>query len=145
MCKNFLTNIAKPTIIRLIDCKETINKFFGRKNNMSEVTTGSSGYPETIVTRMIEEYQKAPNRDTVENLADLFDKPVRGVIAKLVQAGVYIKQTRATKSKGETVRKVDIVSAIQERTGMEVPSLEKASKQDLEKLEEFLRKYVQMV
>ena len=112
---------------------------------MSEVTTGSSGYPETIVTRMIEEYQKAPNRDTVENLADLFDKPVRGVIAKLVQAGVYVKQTRATKSKGETVRKVDIVSAIQERTGMEVPSLEKASKQDLEKLEEFLRKYVQVV
>ncbi|HCX15205.1 MAG TPA: hypothetical protein DGZ24_07805, partial [Rhodospirillaceae bacterium] len=98
MCKNFLTNIAKPTIIRLIDCKETINKFFGRKNNMSEVTTGSSGYPETIVTRMIEEYQKAPNRDTVENLADLFDKPVRGVIAKLVQAGVYIKQTRPTNS-----------------------------------------------
>ena len=106
---------------------------------MSEVTTGSSNYPETIVARMVEDYQKAPNRDTVEDLADLFDKPVRGVIAKLVQAGVYVKQTRATQSKGNVVRKADIVSAIQERIGMEVPSLEKASKQDLEKLEEFLR------
>jgi len=139
MYKNFLTNITETIIIRLIDCKETNNKFFGRKNNMSEVTTGSSNYPETIVARMIEEYQKAPNRDTVEDLADLFDKPVRGVIAKLVQAGVYVKQTRATQSKGNVVRKADIVSAIQERIGMEVPSLEKASKQDLEKLEEFLR------
>ena len=104
----------------------------------SPVSGAIAGYPEPIVARMIEEYQKAPNRDPVEDLAFEYDKPVRGVIAKLVQAGVYIPQARPTKSNGNVVRKADIVSNIIERTGTQMPSLEKASKQDLEKLWAFI-------
>ena len=98
----------------------------------------TSGYPERVVSLMVEEYQKAPNRDTVEELASEYNKPVRGVIAKLVHAGVYVKQVRPTKSNDNVVRKADIVTAIEEQTGVEMPSLGKASKQDLEKLSEIL-------
>lgn len=106
--------------------------------SQSTVSNAIAGYPEPVVVQMVEEYQKAPNRDTVENLASQYDKPVRGVIAKLVQAGVYVKQARPTKSNGNVVRKADIVSNIVERMGTEMPSLEKASKQDLEKLWAFI-------
>ena len=106
----------------------------------SPVSGAIAGYPEPIVARMIEEYQKAPNRETVEDLAFEYDKPVRGVIAKLVQAGVYVMQARPTKSNGNGVRKADIVNEISKFTGSEMPSLEKASKQDLEKLWAYIQK-----
>jgi len=124
--------------------KESLKKFFGRKNMSQSNPIATSGYPERVVNLMVEEYQKSPNRDTVEELASEYNKPVRGVIAKLVHAGVYVKQARPTKSNDNVLRKADIVAAIEKQSGVEMPSLEKASKQDLEKLAEIL-KYVNIV
>ena len=48
--------------------------------------------------------------------------------------GVYKAQARMTKTGAPVIRKEEIVAQIQEQVGIEVPTLSKATKQDLQKL-----------
>ena len=45
-------------------------------------------YTEEQVKQMIEEYSAKPNRETVENLADMFDKSIKSIIGKLSREAV---------------------------------------------------------
>ena len=110
------------------------NIFFGRKNKMSNDKTAANterNYSDEMVARMMEVYSATPTRDTAEELATEFDKPVRSVIAKLSNLGIYKAQARVTKSGAPVVRKEDIVAQIQATVGVSVPTLAKATKQDL--------------
>lgn len=91
-------------------------------------------YTDEMVARMTSVYEANPTRATAEDLAVEFDKPVRSVIAKLSNLGVYKAQARMTKTGAPVVRKEEIVAQIQEQVGIEVPTLSKATKQDLQKL-----------
>ena len=71
-------------------------------------------------------------------LAEQFEKSTRSVIAKLSQLGVYQAPPRTTKSGDPIVRKADLVSQIEESTGMELPSFSKATKADLQRLVDYL-------
>ena len=88
-------------------------------------------YSDEMVARMMEVYSATPTRETAEELAVEFEKPVRSVIAKLSNLGIYKAQARVTKSGAPVVRKEDIVAQIQATVGVEVPTLAKATKQDL--------------
>ena len=66
--------------------KKLKNKIFGRKT--METRTGNSNYSDEMVDIIINTYESAPTRETVEELAAEFDRPVRGIIAKLSQNGV---------------------------------------------------------
>jgi phage terminase large subunit-like protein len=110
------------------------NIFFGRKNKMTNdktVVNAERNYSDEMVARMMEVYSATPTRETAEELATEFDKPVRSVIAKLSNLGIYKAQARVTKSGAPVVRKEDIVAQIQATVGVEVPTLAKATKQDL--------------
>ena len=48
--------------------------------------------------------------------------------------GIYKAQARVTKSGAPVIRKEDIVAQIQATVGVEVPTLAKATKQDLQTL-----------
>ena len=48
-------------------------------------------YTEEQVKQMIDEYNAKPDRETVENLADMFDKSIKSIIGKLSREGVYKK------------------------------------------------------
>jgi hypothetical protein len=103
---------------------------FGR--NSMAAADNNVNYSDEMVNIMVEQYNEAPTRETVEALAARFNKPVRSIIAKLSREGVYKPVARATKQGTPVVRKEELVAQIQANMGIEVPSLAKATKGDLE-------------
>ncbi len=96
-------------------------------------------YTEDQTKHIIEAYQRSPNRDTVEMLAEELQKSVKSIIGKLSREGVYRREIYKTKSGELPVTKVEIVSNIADSLGIEVESLlglEKTPKATLKKLEE---------
>ena len=102
---------------------------------MTEVTR-TPNYTEEMVDAMVADYQANPTKDTVAKLASEFNKSTRSIVAKLVREGVYKAQPRTTKTGAPVVRKSEIVADIQAELGATavLPSLEKASKADLQNL-----------
>ena len=94
----------------------------------------TTNYTDKMVKHMVSEYKTNPTRATVDALAVEFGKSVRSVIAKLSREGVYVAQQRQTKSGEPVVRKADIVAMLENHLDLELPSLVKASKTDLEHL-----------
>ena len=94
----------------------------------------TANYTQAMTDRMVETYSKNPNRETVEALAKELGKNTRSVIAKLSREGVYKAQPRTTKTGEPIVRKAELLQAIETHYGIELPSLVKASKADLQKL-----------
>jgi len=91
-----------------------------------------SNYTEEMTLEITSVYVQNPTRETVEALAVQFEKTPRSIIAKLSREGVYIPQVPVRKSDGVT--KETLVRHIEEVTGVSLPSLSKASKNDLEAL-----------
>jgi len=83
-------------------------------------------YTPDQVETMVEMYQ---NGDTAADIADVVGKTTRSVIAKLSREGVYVAKPRV--NGGRVLRKANIVRIIADLIGSEVPSLTKASKEDL--------------
>ena len=83
---------------------------------------------------MVADYQANPTPETVSALSEEFGKSVRSIVAKLVREGVYKAQPRAVAAKVAVVRKSELVASINEALGLELASLEKATKPDLEAL-----------
>ena len=105
------------------------NKYFGR-NTMAN----AKNYTEEMVSEMTTAYTENPTRETVDALAQQFGKTTRSIIAKLSREGVYIAQPRTTKSGEPVVAKSELVNQIQEHFGIELPTLVKAGKADLQRL-----------
>ena len=96
-------------------------------------------YTEDQTKHIIEAYQKNPNRETVEMLAEDLQKSVKSIIGKLSREGVYRREIYKTKSGDLPVTKVEIVSNIADSLGLEVENLfglEKTPKATLKILEE---------
>ena len=100
----------------------------------------TSNYTVEQVEQMVSRYTADPTRATVDALAEEFGKSVRSIIAKLSREGVYVAQQRTTKTGEPVVRKADLVAMLEEQFQVELPSLVKASKQDLELLIEVVSK-----
>ena len=94
----------------------------------------AKNYTEEMVADMTEQYQANPTRDTVDSLAKQFGKTTRSIIAKLSREGVYVAQPRTTKSGEPVVSKSELVSTLEAHFGIEMPTLVKAGKQDLQRL-----------
>jgi hypothetical protein len=95
-------------------------------------------YSEKDVSMMISTYQANPTRDTVDMLAEKLGKNARSVIAKLSREGVYVAQPRVTKTGEPVVLKSEFVNRIQTALGIEIPSIAKATKADLQRLADHL-------
>ena len=101
---------------------------------MANDRTVERNYTDEMVARMEEVYSANPTRETAEALAVELEKPVRSVIAKLSNLGIYKAQARVTKTGAPVIRKEDLVAQIQATVGVQVPTLAKATKQDLQTL-----------
>ena len=105
------------------------------KINLGEFNMANAkNYTDEMVAQMTEAYQSNPTRETVDELAETFGKTTRSIIAKLSREGVYIAQPRTTKSGEPVVAKAELVSQIEAHFDMELPTLVKAGKQDLQRL-----------
>ena len=130
-----MKNTYKPTfseivLDKLYDIGYNINKYFARNTTMAN----AKNYTEEMVSEMTTAYTENPTRETVDALAEQFGKTTRSIIAKLSREGVYIAQPRTTKSGEPVVSKSELVAQIQEHFGIELPTLVKAGKADLQRL-----------
>ena len=112
--------------------KKIINKikhYFKRNKTMA-----TTNYTEAMTEKMIAQYNANPTRDTVDMLAEELGKNARSIIAKLSREGVYVAQPKVTKSGEPVVRKQELVLEVANHFGIELPTLVKASKADLQRL-----------
>jgi len=98
------------------------------------MTTENKNYTKEQEAQMIAEYKLEPTRSTVDVIAKDLGKTVKSVIAKLVTLKVYVKAVKVAKNGKPTIRKGDLVAKINSHYGFEMPSLVKATKQDLQHL-----------
>lgn len=105
------------------------------KINLGELKMANAkNYTDEMVAQMTAAYTENPTRETVDELASTLGKTTRSIIAKLSREGVYIAQPRTTKTGEPVVAKSELVSQIEEHFGIELPTLVKAGKQDLQRL-----------
>lgn len=83
---------------------------------------------------MRELYEAYPCVDTVETLMESFDKSKRSIIAKLSSMKIYVTPSRTTKAGGKIIKKSELVAMVSNMLEVDMPSLEKANKKDLEAL-----------
>ena len=112
-----------------------IKQFFSGEKHMADTTVVKAvNYTDRMVEEMVSAYMSAPTAETVAQLSAQLGKPTRSIVAKLVREGVYVAAQRVTKTGAPVIRKSELVAQLQNELGVELPSLEKASKQDLEAL-----------
>ena len=94
-------------------------------------------YTREQTEKIIRIYENNPTRETVEELAEKYEKSVKSIIWKLSREGVYRREVYRSKTGELPVTKVEIVSNICDYLGLEVEhmeGLEKAPKAVLQKL-----------
>jgi len=120
---------SEKILDNILNIGYNIKIYFGR-NTMAN----AKNYTEEMVSEMTTAYTENPTRETVDALAEQFGKTTRSIIAQLSREGVYIAQPRTTKSGEPVVSKSELVAQIQEHFGIELPTLVKAGKADLQRL-----------
>tara|TARA_Y100000361_G_scaffold122246_1_gene114439 strand:+ start:306 stop:638 length:333 start_codon:yes stop_codon:yes gene_type:complete len=98
-------------------------------------------YTQEQVVHMISTYEANPSRETVQILANEFDKSVKSIIGKLSREGVYQKTEYLSKTGERPITKKQMVEIIaRELVGesSKLAGLEKAPKADLKYLLELV-------
>jgi|694.fasta_scaffold68623_2 hypothetical protein len=93
---------------------------------------------------IVEEYEKAPTKETVERLASELDVSPRSIVGKLSRLNVYKKTAYLPKYGEKAVSKEELVKNIADALGLDsdrLTGLEKAQKPALLNLEATLSKY----
>lgn len=93
-------------------------------------------YSDEQTSMLVEQYKAG---ETVEELALQLGKSVRSVVAKLAREGVYQKKA-TTAQKQTSTKKDELVLQLELFAGVELKSLQKATKEDLEKLVAFIKR-----
>lgn len=96
-----------------------------------------SVYTEEEAAYLVDQYNRAPSRETVKRLAEEMKKTEKSVIGKLSREGVYQREGYKTKAGLDPVTKVELVSDIAEKLGLDVEKLlglEKSPKPALQAL-----------
>ena len=94
-------------------------------------------YTPEQTAEMVQAYQAAPTRETVDMLAEKLGKTARSIIAKLTVEKVYVAKVYKNKNGEAPVKKDQTADAIGKILGMsdgEVDSLAKANKTALAKI-----------
>ena len=95
-------------------------------------------YTDEQTEYMVEHYKSCPSMETVQYLAEKFDKTTKSIIGKLSREGVYKRAVYKSKSGESPITKVELVNNIAENLGIEVENLvglEKSPKATLKTLE----------
>ena len=98
-------------------------------------------YTEQVTKELIEAYEESPTRETVEELAKIYDKSIKSIIGKLSREGVYRREVYRSKTGELPITKTEIVENIADSLGLEISDLEgleKSPKAVLQRLEKAL-------
>ena len=97
----------------------------------------TTNYTTEQVSYMIDKYDEAPTRETVENLAVELGKSTKSIIGKLSREGVYQKAIYVSKTGEIPVTKKELVvniSTALDGSRDQLQGLEKSPKQELKYL-----------
>ena len=100
--------------------------------------TRMSNYTEEMTREMVGAYLDRPTPETVELLAEKYERSKKSIIGKLSREGVYRREVYVSKTGESPITKVEIVNNIAENLGVESRSLaglEKSHKAALRNLE----------
>lgn len=95
-------------------------------------------YTKEMTAAIVAAYTETPTRETVEELAETYEKSVKSIIGKLSREGVYKRESYKTKTGDDPVTKLEIVANICTHLGLEtwhLAGLEKSPKAALKFLE----------
>ena len=94
-------------------------------------------YTEDDTANIVQQYMDNPTRETVNRLAEVYNKSARSIIGKLAKEGVYRRVEYRTKTGEVPVTKLELVEDIQSQLGCEaLTGLEKAPKETLKILKD---------
>ncbi|MBT4668906.1 MAG: hypothetical protein HOC17_05170 [Candidatus Ruthia sp.] len=98
--------------------------------------TTAKNYTDAQTAELIAEYttKDTNNKTFNETFAEKFGKTTRSIVAKLSKEGVYKVEQRTTKTGEKVITKAELVTQINAKIGVEVDSLVKATKADLQAL-----------
>jgi len=96
-------------------------------------------YTKEITKEIVETYNETPTMETVDQLAEKFDKSVKSIIGKLSREGVYRREVYTTKTGEKPVTKLELVAEI--AAGLDIEDfyftgLEKAPKMALKAIKD---------
>ena len=93
-------------------------------------------YTDDMVADLVAEYnaKEVPNKEFVATMATALGKTTKSIISKLVSLKVYQTEAKATKTGEKVITKAELVTQINAKIGVEVDSLVKATKVDLQNL-----------
>jgi len=109
-----------------------------KKPTVERRSTGMSNYTEEMTNMLVGAYLDKPTPETVEALAEKFDRSKKSIIGKLSREGVYRREIYVSKTGESPITKMEIVNNIAESLGVEntdLHGLEKSPKAALRTLE----------
>lgn len=96
-------------------------------------------YDEKTTAYIEKEYKEQPDRFTVDRLAEELDVSPRSIIGKLSSMKIYQKEERLNKQGKPVEIKRDLAKEIGDYFGLELPSLEKAQREELRELRDAIK------
>lgn len=96
-----------------------------------------SNYTEEMTTTLVDAYLNKPTPETVEVLAEKFDRSKKSIIGKLSREGVYQKAVYTTKTGEMPITKAELIMNLALRLNLDsskLMGLEKAPKQAIKYL-----------
>jgi len=96
--------------------------------------TKTVNYTDALTKTIVEAYNKEPTLANAKKIAVENNRTLKSIIAKLVSEGVYKKKERVTKAGAPIVTKMELVKKINAHFNIEINSLVKSTKADLQTL-----------
>jgi hypothetical protein len=93
-------------------------------------------YPDEAIAELVAGYKtkEGTNKEFVAEMAEVLGHTTKSIVAKLVSLKIYQAEPKATKTGEPVISKKELVAQIETGLGLEVPSLIKATKADLQNL-----------
>ena len=107
--------------------------FFNKEYIMTDKIT-TVNYTDALTKTIIAAYNKEPTLENAKKIAVENNRTLKSIIAKLVSEGVYKKKERVTKAGAPIVTKMELVKKINAHFNIEINSLVKGTKADLQTL-----------
>lgn len=102
-------------------------------------------YTEEITKDVVSTYMANPTRETVNELAEKYDKSIKSIIGKLSKEGIYRREVYLSKTGERPILKADIVADIAAALELEpedLLGLDKTPKQTLKRLKEEIEQWL---
>ena len=133
--KKILTKWLKASIIVIKKSRKTLLNHTHRRITLNTTITPKN-YTDEMVATLVSSYatKEGSNKEFVDTISAELGRTTKSIVAKLVSLNLYKTEAKTTKTGVAVISKAELVGMIEQYFSMELPSLVKATKQDLQTL-----------